>query len=251
MNKKNILSLNALLLVTVMAAAQSKSDIEQLAARTPPKTKTFSITHCISLPTPTKGEWDNDYNRFQKYVSPAIGKTQAGLSYTYNGVTTWTCIPSAMPHAQLDTATMITNERTLLGIWRAVTHRSIRFVDSASQQENSIYRSDTLLNDMSKDDVFAVFADRHFKLIVKEEGSKKYKNFVSAQYQVENGRYLMLYKLFKSASGISQIGIDKDGHLIINYAAVIENKKMNNYITYIAVINQFIFERIEGPAGSE
>ena len=32
---------------------------------------------------------------------------------------------------------------------------------------------------------------------------------------------------------------------------VIENKKMNNYITYIAVINQFIFERIEGPANSE
>jgi hypothetical protein len=49
-----------------------------------------------------------------------------------------------------------------------------------------------------------------------------------------------------AASGISQIGIDKDGYLIINYAAVIENKRMNDYITYIAVVNQFIFERVEG-----
>ena len=245
MNKKSTLALNALLLVAVISAAQSKSDIEQLAARVPQKTKTFNITHGISLPTPVMGEWDNDYNRFLKYVSPAISKTQAGFSYTNNGVTTWTCIPSAMPHAQLDTATMITNKDTLLGTWRAVTHRSIRFVDSASLLANHIYRYDTLLNDMSKDDVFAIFTDKHFKLFAKEEGKNKFKNAVSAQYQVENGRYLMLYKLFKSASGISQIGMDKDGYLIINYAAVIENKRMNNYITYTAVINQFIFERAE------
>lgn len=246
MNPKSILPFNALLLVTIMAAGQSKSDIEQLAAQTPQKTKTFNITHGISLPAPAIGEWDNDYNRFLQYVSPAISKTQAGFSYTHNGVTTWTCVPSAMPHAQLDTASMITNKDTLLGTWRSVTHRSIRFVDSASLRANRIYRSDTLLNDMSKDDVFAVFTGKQFKLFAKEEGKQKFKTAIAAQYQVESGRYLMLYKLFKAASGISQIGIDKDGYLIINYAAVIENKRMNDYITYIAVINQFIFERVEG-----
>lgn len=238
------LLLSIALLVSVISVGQSKSDIEQLA-QAPKKTKAFDISYSILLPTPEIGKWDDDYNSFLKYVSPAIQKIQFGLSYTNNGVSTWTCIPSAIPHAQLDTATMITDKDKLPGTWRSVTHRSIRFVDSACQPAKKIYRTDTLLEDMSKDDVFAVFADNHFKLFAKEDGKEKFKNIISSKYQLENGRYLMLYKLFKASSGISQIGIDKDGYLIINYAAVIENKQQNSYITYIAVINQFIFERVK------
>ena len=54
----------------------------------------------------------------------------------------------------------------------------------------------------------------------------------------------MLYKLSKGGAGVSQMGIDENGYLILNYPRVIENVKKDEYYSYYAVIEQYIFEKV-------
>jgi hypothetical protein len=66
---------------------------------------------------------------------------------------------------------------------------------------------------------------------------------MSAKYKIENSRFILMYKLAKASGGVSQIGIDEKGYLILNYPKVIENVKKDEYFSYYAIIEQYIFER--------
>jgi hypothetical protein len=225
--------------------AQNKSDIELLAAASPKKVKDFPTRYNITLPTPTWEQWDNDYEVFLRALPPAVRKTQAGLQLSDKGVNIWWCTPAAITHAQLDTATIIVDETLLQGVWRSVKFRRLVFIDSAASSTKTIYRTDTVTEENTKDDAFVVFDDRQFRMYVKEEGKKNFKNKIDAKFDIEGNRFLMLYKLFKASSGISQIGLDKEGQLIINYQTVVERKSPGNYMTYVAMIEQMIFEKVK------
>lgn len=67
---------------------------------------------------------------------------------------------------------------------------------------------------------------------------------MSSKYDLENGRYLMFYKLARAGASIAQVGIDSNGYLIIHTAGVVERKKRGEFMVYIANIDQWVFERI-------
>jgi hypothetical protein len=224
--------------------AQSEINLEELA-KTPKTAKKFDIQYKILLPRPDLDYWDKDFNVFYKFVSKPLSNTQSIMTYQIDGVETMVNPNSVLPHSQLDTLTKITDSQKLLGVWRMVSHRNIRFEDSVVYRENKIYRSETLLAEANSDDAFAVFESANFKLMVKEANKTKFKAKISSKYKLENQRYLMLYKYFKASSGVSQIGIDENGYLIINYPRVIENKKPKEYITYIGVLEQMVFEKVK------
>lgn len=234
-----------LLLFSITLSAQDKKEIEAIAARMPKKVERFPVNYGILLPRPEAGLWQEDYDRFEHYITPTLSRTQASLSWESNGEHNAMCVPSARPHAQLDTAMLISDPSVLNGTWRSVSFRKIRFQDSVSFTAQAVFRTDTTLAVNDEDDAFISFSDKHFRMLVKEKGHSSFKRKISAKYQLESGRYLMLYKLFKSAAGISQIGIDKDGRLIMHYAAVVENGNRNTHINYISVIEQMIFEKVQ------
>jgi hypothetical protein len=190
--------------------------------------------------------WDDDFDKFYAYLTPALRKTQASLSFSENGVVSTMTPNSIIPHAQLDTNTIADDKEKIAGTWRMITFRSVRYNDSVYIPTKAYYRlADTLLDDRSNDEAFAVLTDDNFKLYVREEGKKEFKRMMSSKYKVENRRFLMLYKFAKSSAGVSQIGIDENGYLILNYPKVIENTKKGEYFSYYAVIEQYIFEKIK------
>lgn len=189
--------------------------------------------------------WDKDYDTFYSYLTPALKKTQAALSYTDNGVVTSVIPNSIMPHAQLDTSTIIPNA-DLTGTWRMLVFRSVRFNDSVYIPTKTYYRlTDTLLDDKSKDEAFAVFSGNNFKLYAREVGEKNFKKEISSRYSIESKRYLMLYKLFRSGAGVSQFGMDEKGYLVLNYPKVIEHVKKGEYFSYYTMIDQYVFEKVK------
>jgi hypothetical protein len=101
------------------------------------------------------------------------------------------------------------------------------------------------LEDRSNDEVIAFFDDNKFQLYAKESGKREFKKVASAKYNLEKNRYLMLYKLSKAGSGVSQVGINEDGYLILNYPKVIEQQKKGEYISYYAVIEQYIYVKVK------
>ena len=244
LNFKYILSLSVILTFLANSYSQEKQ-FEQIALtqKTPIN---FPIDHKILRPRLEYPLWDKDYDIFYSYLIPTLKKTQSALSYTDNGVVT-SIIPNAiMSHAQLDTSTIISNESNLIGTWRMLVFRSIRFNDSVYLPTKTYYRlSDTLLDDKSKDEAFAVFTDDNFKLYAREVGKPGFKKEISTKYNIENRRYIMLYKLFKSGAGVSQFGLDEKGYLILNYPKVIENVKKGEYFSYYAIIDQYIFEKVK------
>lgn len=223
---------------------QSESDFEKLTA-TPKNIKDFEIDYKINLPRTVSTEWEKDYELNNIFLTPAVRKSQMYWSYTTNGVHTMVCPNSARPHAQLDTLIMINDESQVNGTWRMITHRSIRFIDSFSVATQKFYRNNTILVDNSKSDAFVFFREGRYKIYAKEDGDKKFKNKSSAKYSIENKRFLMLYKLVKGGGSVSQIGIDENGYLIMNYPSVIENTKQKEYISYYSVIEQLIFEKVK------
>ncbi len=241
--KKSILFLG-ILFTTATSFSQSQDDFEKFSS-VPKTIKTFPVNYKILLPRLEHKSWDQDFDRFYDYLNPALMKTQQTLRFTNAGVNTMINYNSILPHAQLDTSTIIKNLDVLNGVWRVISFRKIRFIDSVDIKKKQYYRNDTLLADNSADEAFVVFNDNNFQLLVKEEGKKKFKKKGSSNYAVENRRYLMLYKLFRAGSGVSQIGIDEEGHLILNYPAVIEHVKQNEYISYYAIIEQYILEKIK------
>ena len=242
--KRSIIFLG-ILLYTIGIAAQSKTDLEKLSL-TPKTTKSFPINYKILLPRLEYELWDEDFDKFYNYLNPALKKTQQTMSYTQDGVNTMVNPNSIIPHSQLDTSTLIKNPGDLNGVWRVITFRKIRFIDSVDIKTKQYYRNDTsLLADNSADDAFMVFNNGNFELYVKEAGKNKFKRKGASNFSIESNRYLMLYKFFKAGSGVSQIGIDEEGQLIINYPAVIEHVKKNEYISYYAIAEQYILEKVK------
>lgn len=235
----------ALTVVTGFAYAQNDSRFEKIAAE--PKTvKTFPANYKIALPGLTFEQWDHDFEVYYKYLTPALRKTQATMSSVVDGVRIMINPNSVMPHAQLDTGIAIKNEADVMGLWRMITYRKLQFNDSANVVTHTLYRAaDTVLEDKSNDEAFASFEKNQFQLYAREVGKTAFKKKIASKFKIENNRYLMLYKFFKSSSGVSQIGIDENGYLILNYPTVIEYTKKGSFIAYYAFIEQFIFEKVK------
>jgi hypothetical protein len=210
----------------------------------------FPIEYCNNLPTPTfeKGKWDEDYDKYNKYLTKNIMRTQLGLSYTVDSVKTWWCMPSVRTHVQLDTTTMISDTQKLLGEWRAVCNRRITYQDSCSYADSKIYRTSNIDQNNEEEDVVLVITDSKFKLYQKEKGNSEYKSLIR-NYHLESKRYLMLYKSSLATSAVSFAGIDKDGRLILNSYFVEERKKENKkerkYLVFQATMTQLIFEKLK------
>jgi hypothetical protein len=244
LNYKYIPVLAVILTFSVGSYSQEK-EFEQIAS-TQKKAINFPIDYKILRPRLEYPLWDKDYDIFYSYLNPTLRKTQAALSYTDNGVVTSLTPNSIMPHAQLDTSTTISDDSNLLGTWRMLVFRSIRFNDSVFIPTKTYYRlSDTLLDDKSQDEAFAAFTDDNFKLYAREVGKTSFKKEISSKYRIENKRYIMIYKFFKSGAGVSQFGLDEKGYLILNYPKVIENVKKGEYFSYYTIIEQYIFEKVK------
>lgn len=222
-----------------------EKDFEQLALSQ--KTAiTLPLDYKISRPRLEFPLWDKDFDIYYSFLTPALRKTQAALSMEDNGVVSSFTPNSIMPHAQLDTTTIIANGNDLPGTWRMLVFRSIRFNDSVDIATKTYYRlADTLLDDKTTDEAFAIFSDNQFKLYVKEAGRSGFKKEISSKYKIENKRFLMLYKFAKAAAGISQFGVDEKGYLILNYPKVIENVKKGVYFSYYSVVEQYVFEKVK------
>jgi hypothetical protein len=212
----------------------------------PKDTSTFDLAYKISRPRLQAPYWDNDFDVYYKTHTTAIKKTQAALTYKNSDVITVVTANSIIPHAQLDTSTRLTNPEIIKGRWRMIKFRSIMFNDSVSLATKTYYRlPDVLLEDKSKDEAFAEISDGRFILYVKESGKNDFKRMMSAKYKIENNRFVLMYKTAKSAGGVSQIGVDDRGYLILNYPKVIENIKQGEYFSYYAIIEQYIFEKVK------
>ncbi|MEC5145940.1 hypothetical protein [Chitinophaga sp. 212800010-3] len=231
--------------ITIEAIAQT-NDFEQLAKVPRDTTTNFPLDYKISRPRLTVPSWDEDFDAYYAFLTPAIKKTQAHMSYAQNGVTTVLTPNSIMPHAQLDTATMVDDPGKLIGTWRMLKFRAIRYNDSVYLPTKKYYRlADTILADKSQDEAFAVITDDNFKIYAREVGKRDFKKKMSAKYKIENKRFMMMYKLIKSNGGVSQFGIDEKGYLIVNYPRVVEYIKKGEYFSYYAVVEQYIYERVK------
>ena len=220
------------------------NEFEQFTKLPKDTTINFSFDYKISRPRLEYPNWDRDFDVYYNFHTPAIRKTQASLSYSDKAVITTVTPNSIIPHAQLDTATMVDDSKKFIGTWRMLKFRSLRFNDSVYIPTKTYYRlPDVLLEDKSNDEAFVVISDSHFKLYVKEMGKPNFKKMLSAKYKIENSRYILMYKLAKAGGGVSQIGVDENGYLILNYPKVIENVKKGEYYSYYAIIEQYIFER--------
>src|SRR6187431_95636 len=128
LNYKYVLALTAIIALLSDCYSQEK-EFEQMSL-TPKTPINFPIDYKILRPRLEYPSWDKDYDVFYSYLTPALRKTQYSLSYNNNGVVT-SIIPNAiMSHAQLDTSTIISNDTNLIGTWRMLVFRSIRFNDS-------------------------------------------------------------------------------------------------------------------------
>ena len=234
-----------LTIISVDIFAQD-DDFEQLSKTPKDTTVNFPLDYKISRPRLVYPNWDRDFEVYYSFLTPAIKKTQASLSYTQDGVVTTMTPNSIIPHTQLDTTTTVDDPKKFIGTWRMIKFRSIRYNDSIYIPTKTYYRlSDILLDDKSNDEAFAVISDNNFKLYAKETGKTDFKKMMSAKYRIENKRFILMYKLAKASGGVSQIGIDERGYLILNYPKVIESVKKGEYFSYYAVIEQYIFEKVK------
>ena len=239
------LLLSALTIASVDIFAQD-NDFEKFIKNPKDTTINFPLDYKISRPRLEYPNWDKDYDVYYRFLTPAIRKTQSSFSYNDKGVVV-SVIPNAiMTHSQLDTTTAVNDPTNIVGTWRMIKFRSIRFNDSVYLPTKTYYRlSDTLLDDKSNDEAFAVFTDNNFKLYAKEQGKADYKKMMSAKYKIENSRFMMVYKLVKASGGVSQYGIDEKGFLILNYPKVIEKVKKGEYFSYYSIVDQYIFQKVK------
>lgn len=231
--------------ISISSFAQD-DDFEQFSKSPKDTTLNFPLNYKIARPRLSYLNWDDDFEVYYRFLSPAIRKTQSSMSYSENGIVTNITPNSIIPHAQLDTSTIVDDEEKFTGTWRMIKFRSIRFNDSVYLPTKTFFRlTDTLLDDKSNDEAFAVISKNNFKLYARETGKKDFKKMMSAKYRIENRRFIMMYKLVKTSAGVSQIGIDERGYLILNYPKVIEQIKKGEYISYYAIIEQYIFEKVQ------
>jgi hypothetical protein len=246
MNKTNI-KLNFIIILTALIFTSCRIPKETLEHIQSGKKEMidFPVDYCNLFPTPTFEQWDKDYNLYNRFLTSPIMRTQLGLSWVNNGVQTWWCNPAVRTHVQLDTATMIKDKSAIIGEWRIVCNRKIAYTDSAVYANKKIYRNSKIIYDEKDADIFLVLTDNKLKLYGTEKGENTFKRVGVKHYSIENKRFLLLYGLFKAAAAVSFIGIDKDGHLIINSYWVEERKVKGIYITYVAVMTQMIFKRVD------
>jgi hypothetical protein len=222
------------------------NDFEQFTKNQKDTTINFSLDYKISRPRLEYPSWDKDFDVYYDFLTPAIRKTQASFSYNDKGVITTVTPNSIIPHTQLDTTTTVNDSKSFIGTWRMIKFRSMRFNDSVYLPTKTYYRlPDVLLQDKSNEEAFAVISENNFKLYAKEIGKTDFKKMMSAKYKIENSRFILMYKLAKAGGGVSQIGIDEKGYLILNYPKVIENIKKGEYFSYYAIIEQYIFEKVK------
>lgn len=238
------LTRKTLLIITIILSACSvPKDIMTRIESKPKEIIDFPIDYCISRPALDFEKWDSDYNLFNKFLTREIMKTQRGMSFNIDGVQTWTCFPSAKTHTQLDTTTIIKDSKQIIGDWRIICNRKTSYTDSAVYATKKIFRNEEVVYNEKDADVFLEISDSKLKMYGTESGENKYKQGGSKNYSIINGRYLMTYGMSKSSGAMSQIGIDKNGHLIMNYYWVQERKIKNQYITYQSIVTQTIFEK--------
>jgi len=244
--KKSTLRFHFIIMTTIMlltTCGLPKQTLQLIDSR-PKEMVELPIEYCNLLPTPTFEKWDKEYESFEKYLTKNILRTQAGLSFTNNGVRIWWCNPSARTHVQIDTSTMINDSKLVIGNWRIVCNRAIVYEDSASYTDKKIYRNaKTIFNDKGDDLFLSITADK-FKLYLKKNGNNNFKSIGNKKYHIESKRYLMLYKYTLADAGISFVGIDKEGRLIVNQFNVLERRAPDKYAVYRATMRQFVFKRI-------
>lgn len=232
-------------LYTKPAAAQDK-ELEDLIRSPRKEGIDFPVDYKIVRPRLQYPNWDEDFDHYYQYLNPVLRKTQIALSTSSEGVKTSVVPNSIMPHAQLDLSTMVTDPSVLIGTWRMLSFRTIRYNDSVWIPTKTYFRiPDTLLADNSREEVIAIFTDDHFKLYAKEKETAPFKRMINAKYKVENRRFIMLYKLSRAAAGVSQFGIDENGYMILHYPQVIEVIKEGAYFSYYTILQQYVFQKIK------
>lgn len=241
---KNHLMLFFAIAITALSGCSLPQETIQKLESNPRSIVEFPVDYAISLPSQDFSQWDTDYNIYDRYLTPGIMRTQMGITAQINGVHTWVCNPSAMTHAQLDTATMIKDKKALIGEWRMVNQRLITFEDSASYAEKTIHRSSNLEKTWNEDDTYLSITEGKFMIYSKNKGQSEFKRVSKKNYDLESKRYLMIWGLSRGGAAISQVGIDKDGHLIINTSFVRERKIKDKYLVFRATISQLILERM-------
>ena len=244
MQNKNDLSLFIFIVIASLSSCVLPRETVERIDNDPKVMSTFPADYNNLFPTPTFEQWDKDYNTFDKFLTAEVKRTQMGLSFMNNGVHIWWCTPSARTHVQLDTATMITDPKSIIGEWRIVCNRKITYEDSASIAEKKIYRDHEIVHDEKQDDLYLAITDSRFNLHLKKKGESTFKRITGRNYDIQSQRYLMLYRLFKAAAAVSFIGLDKDGRLILNSYYVQERKVKGTYIVYQATMTQLIFRRM-------
>ena len=239
----NIKALTIFIAVALLTSCGVSKEVLQKIQANKKETIELPIDYANTFPTATFEQWDKDYNYYECYLTADILKTQMGLAFYNNGVQIWTCIPSARTHIQLDTSTMIRDNKVLVGDWRCVSNRRISYIDSVVYSNKKIYRTSRLINNDKDADAFLSMTDTRFDLYGAEKEGSKYKHIISKNYQIENSRFLMLYGISKASPAISFIGIDKEKRMIINSFWVQERKVKGVYITYEAVMMQMIYKK--------
>src|SRR5690349_5164092 len=113
---KTLFAIFLSLLSTMLSNAQEK-EFDQIA-NTPKPAVSFPLDYKITRPRLEYPLWDEDWDKFYDLLTPVLLKTQASLSYTEKGVVTSVTPNSIIPHAQLDTNTIVKNKGSLIGTWR-------------------------------------------------------------------------------------------------------------------------------------
>jgi len=204
----------------------------------------FPTDYYLLQPRLQPDKWNKDYNSYNKFLTKDIMRTQMWMGFERSGVEIAFCPNSARTHVQLDTSAIVLDKNKLIGDWRVISNRRTMFIDSAVYSDNKIYRSQKIIYDEKEADVFLVLTDSKISMYGTEKDSKKYKKLPSKNYMLQNGRFLLGYGLAKAGGGVSFIGLDKEGRLILNWQIVEERKIKGIYITYEAIVTQLIFRKV-------
>ena len=224
--------------------AQSAAGFARLTMEPKPRVD-FPLRYGFVLPRLEWVYWDDDFNKYDAFLTPALMRTQLALSTTDKGVRTMFNYNSLLPHAQLDTQTIITDPNRLLGTWRVIACRIVRFTDSVDVKTKTFYQfPDTNVAVDLPIEQFAVFSANKFELWTQKNGTSGFKKAFTRKYKLEGKRYLLLSK-FLSSPSTGQIGIDERGYLLLHYPRVVERIKKGDYNVYSAIVEQLIFEQVK------
>lgn len=235
--------LTVLAIITLLISCGVSKETIQKISHSNKEMTDFPINYCNLFPGQTFEEWNEDYEQYNKFLTKEIMKTQSGLSFVNNGIKTRWCPNSARPHVQLDTLTRITNPQNLIGDWRITCNRKIIYTDSATYSERKIYRDSSILYNEKDADLFIEITESKFTTYGTDGERSKFKK-MNKNYEIVNQRFLLFYGTSKASASISFVGIDEQGHLIINSYSTTEREISGTYITYQTVMTQIILKKV-------